>query len=402
MKGRNFKVYFVIFFALSSMLFFAPRRIDETKTYYAYFVSLFLLILLIALGFKKPEKNKFSTPVLLLVVSALISGVSAAFIWKQGLVDSFKAITFFMSYTLFFLLIMWEMRTEEIEKIVLVLALTYMVIDLFCFAFYPRIIFGDISWYENRGFPRLRLSGVGFLFLFSFYSLSQYFQKRKTIWLISVIASLIFIILTLTRTYIAISFVFLSLYAFRKTKNIYKIGVAFVIGVVFLIISQQDFFKILSNQTVTETSNFENDIRVRSAEFYLFEFSPNTFARIFGNGVPYSGSTYFSYMRYVTRNQGLFQSDIGYIGLYSQYGILTILAYLLIIIKTIRTSVPDEYLYCKYFLYFIFVISVIISSTFSTSFIIPILLALYLLSVKDISRPQKNISAEIGKTELTK
>jgi len=147
-----------------------------------------------------------------------------------------------------------------------------------------------------------------------------------------------------------------------------------------------NFFKLLSTQTVSETSNIENNVRVQAADFYLFHFSPNVFTKVFGNGVPEMRTSYGMYIWNIQMTKGFFMSDIGYIGLYSQFGLLAVLAYLLFISRTLKVKVPDEYLYCKYFLYYIFVISVIISSPFSNDFIIPIVLALYILASKDLSR----------------
>lgn len=386
MRNRNLKVYFIIIFCLSSVLFFSPTRININKAYYSYYALFSVVVLLIATGYKRPENSLFSTPILLLLIAAFISGFSATLFWNQSIIDSMKPLVFFMSYILYFLLVSWKFRMEDIEKIIVILAFMYIIIHTLTLLLYPQPIFGNISWADNRGFPRIRIPGTGFLFLLSFYSLGQYFQKRKFLWLFVFFITLIYIILTLTRTYIAISFIFLALYALHKSKNTNKIVAVLFITFVFFIISQMNFSKILTDQTISETNNIENIIRLKTADFYLHDFSPNAFTKIFGNGVAYYDSSYGYYMRYLMTEKGLHQTDIGYIGLYSQYGMLAILAYLIIIFRTVKVSVPEEYLYCKYFLYFIFVIGIIISSAFSTDFIIPILLALYILSSNDLSR----------------
>lgn len=346
-----------------------------------------MVVLLIITGYKKPYNNLFTAPISLLLIAALISGFSAKVFWDQSLIDSMKALIWFMSYILIFLLTIWKFRVVDIEKIIIILAVIFMLIYTISFYSYPVPRFGTVKWGDFRGgFPRILIPGVGFLFLFSFYSLGQYLQKRKLLWLFGFFISLVYIIMTLTRTYIAISFIFLALYALHKSKKLNKIGAVLVIALGFFIISQMNFFKLLSDRTISETNNIENNLRIKAADFYLFHFSPNTFTKIFGNGEPYMRSMYGQYIWKLQIEKGLYASDIGYIGLYSQYGILAILAYLIIIFRTIKVSVPEEYLFCKYFLYFIFIISIIISSTFSTDFIISILLALYILSSKDLSR----------------
>jgi hypothetical protein len=154
-----------------------------------------------------------------------------------------------------------------------------------------------------------------------------------------------------------------------------------------------NFFQLLVEETKVQTENMGNDIRVLSARFYLNDFSPDSFTRIFGNGEPSGKSNYLRYNYYLKEELGFYQSDVGYIGLYSKFGLLAILAYLLLIYRTLKISIPDEYLYCKYFLYFVFLISIIIDAPFNTSFIPSIVLAIYILYANDLSKSDKSKEA---------
>jgi len=380
MNTINKKIYFIIAFSLSAILFFSPVRVNVNKFYYLYYILFFIVLILLLFGYKKPDNNIFSVPIVMLIVAALISSLSATIFWHQSFIDSLKPLVFFMSYILYFLITSWKLSGKDIEKIIIVIGFLYIVVHTIALIYYPRPVFGNISWADQRGFHRIRITGTGFLFLFSFYSLGRYFREKKFLWLSLFFVTLIFIIFTVTRTYIAVSFLFIALFALHKSKSVYKIGAVLIMVVGILVISKMSFFKILSLETSTEIEKLDSNIRFKSADFYLHEFSPNTFTKVFGNGMAYYGSGYGAYMRYLSNIKGLYQTDIGYIGLYSQFGILALLAYLMIIVKTIKVSVSDEYLYVKYFLYFIFVISLIISSSFNTNFIISIILALYILS----------------------
>jgi hypothetical protein len=386
MKNKDWSIFFIILFSLSSIRFFYPWLININKVYYAYFILFFASVFLIIVNYKESDNNSFTAPIFLLLIAALISGLSATIFWNQNLYDSFKVLIFFMSYIFFFLLSSLKVRVQDIEKIIILIAVLYIVVYSVSYLVYPRQIFGMIMWYDNRGgFPRIIIPGAGYLFLFSFYSLSKFFQKHKYFWMIIFLITIVYIIMILTRTLIAISFIFLSLYALNKSKNFNKVLAVFIIASGILLISQMDFFKSLSDQTISQTSNFRNDIRFKAVDYFLNHFSPNAFTRIFGNGEPNPDSSYGNFMYHLEVEEGLFTSDIGYIGLYTKFGLLAILAYIIIIIKTIKTSVPHEFLYYKYFLYFVFVVSIIISSTFSADFIIPIVLALYAISSKDFS-----------------
>jgi hypothetical protein len=276
-------------------------------------------------------------------------------------------------------------HVKDIEKIIIILGLIYIIGYTISLYLFPFIIFGSEGGLD-RGFQTIVLSGTGFLFLFSFYSLSQYLGKRQFLWLVIFFISMIFIIMLLVRTLIIVSFILLTLYILRMSSFIKKIIAILLVGCFVYIITQFNFFQLLVNQTKNQTENVGNDIRVLSARFYLTDFSPEIFNKIFGNGEPAGGSNYSRYSYYLENELGFFQSDIGYIGLYSKFGILAILGYLILIFRTYKISVPSEYLYCKYYLYFIFLISVIIDAPFNNSFIPSIVLAIYVLHSKELSR----------------
>jgi hypothetical protein len=384
MRNKEFGILLVILFSLSSVLFFFPHGINISIAYYIYYALFFIAILYIILFTKGLINNVFSIPILLLLIAAIISGICAFLFWHQNLFNSFVALTFFLSYLLFFFLGSLKLSIRDVEKIIIILGILYISAHLYSFLSYPQLVFGQIRLDINRGFPRIILPGWGFLFLLSFYAMGKYLKTHLFFWLIMLIITIVFIILTLTRQLIAVSFLFLSLFALYKAKQLYKIGAVIVIASIFSIISQMSFFKLLSDQTISEASNFENNIRVKSAEFYLNNFSPNIFTKVLGNGEPYD-SAYNDYMTYLELGLGFFTSDIGYIGLYIKFGLLAIVAYLVLILRTIKIQASDDYLYCKYFLYFVFVTSILGNCTFSTDFIISIVLALYILSYKDLS-----------------
>ena len=122
--------------------------------------------------------------------------------------------------------------------------------------------------------------------------------------------------------------------------------------------------------------------RIKAVDYYINDFSPNSISEILGNGEAVGNNSYSKFIEYLQLERGLYTSDIGYIGLYVKLGILSILAYIAFIIRTFSASVQEEVLYCKYFLGFIFAISIIIDSTFNTSFIGSIMLSYYLLSIQ--------------------
>ena len=286
-----------------------------------------------------------------------------------------------MSYILFFLLLISDLTILTTEKLIIVLGILFMIVYGLTFFMYPAPLFGNTeSFTDERGFQRIPLTGAGFMFLLSFYSLSRYILRRRFRWLVIYLLTLVGIVMTLTRTYIAFSFLFSLLYMIHTSNFLTKVKAMMVIGLCVCMITQMTFFHLLVEETKSEAADKGNNIRIIAANYYFNNFSPNNLNRIFGNGQPYKETRYFNFVQIKEKIYGLYLSDIGYIGLYVKFGVLSILAYILLIYRTIRINIPEELLYCKYFLYFIFLISVIIDAPFNNSFIPAIVLSLYALS----------------------
>lgn len=395
MKNRGIKFYFTLFFCLSSIQFFGAAISSLSLVYYIYDGIFIITVLMVIVNYKKSYYKSFSIPVLLILIAELIAAFNATYSWGQDLVDSFKAILPYMAYLLFFLLIIWKFRDKEIEKIIVILGSAYIIVYLGSFLIYPTILFGNMGHGDDRGFQRIIINGFGFLFLFSFFSLSKYIINRKFLWLLIYLLSMVCIIMTLTRTLIFFSILFSAVFILRKSSNFTKIMAVLAGALCFYIIIQMNFYKLLVAETHSELSDVKDNIRVQAIDYYLNDFSPNLFSKIVGNGQPYSNknSSYTKFVDYLEDGRGLYTSDIGYIGLYVKFGILAIFSYLIFIYKTLKTSVSIENLYCKYFLIFIFAISFIIDAPFDTSFIPAIVLATYVLYSKDLSRTDNNESS---------
>ncbi|MCD6579627.1 hypothetical protein J7L48_09115 [bacterium] len=201
------------------------------------------------------------------------------------------------------------------------------------------------------------------------------------------IITLVFIIMTLTRTLIAISFIFSVLFILRKSSNLKKILSVVVIIISIYFISQMSFVRIMMRETEKQTAHWENDIRVRSADYFLHHFSPTTVAKIFGNGQPYQNTHYDYFVGQILgKRYGYFTDDIGYIGIYVTFGILAIIALFLVFYRMVKIKLPDEYEYIRYFMYFIFITSIIIGVAISPDYIPSIVFAIYIMSSKDLSQ----------------
>ncbi len=123
-----------------------------------------------------------------------------------------------MSYILFFLLATFRFEKKDSEKLIVLLGIFFIIIFLFTFAIYPKILFGQIDQHdETRGFQRIRTDGIGYLFLLSFFSLSEYILKRKALMLLSLFAyTSVYHNVAYTNLYYIFSVIFIIFYIEKK------------------------------------------------------------------------------------------------------------------------------------------------------------------------------------------
>lgn len=387
----NLKIFFVVLFCLATIFFFSPSFIDYSYQYYLYYLHFIVLVTFLAYSINKLKMDIFSVPFLFILIGIFLSCIVASFSWSQSMFSSVIAILPYLSYLLYFLLLVWKLDVRDVEKVILVMGILFAGAYIIAFVTFPDSLFGGIyaeKHSEERGFQRIVMPGIGFLFLFSFYAIGQYMQRKKFKWILLFLFSIILIIMTLTRTLIVGSFILLTLYILRSSKFVFKLFAVLIVTGLVILITQLEIFKIMTDMTVQQFENFESDFRVRSFKFFLGEFSPNLACKIFGNGLSGVDTWYNLYMEYLARRLGYYTSDIGYFGFYVTHGIITVAAFFVIIYRTIRLSVPKDRLYSKYFLYFVFIISIIIDTPFNVYWIPSIVLAVYIISSKKEEKMQ--------------
>ena len=126
------------------------------------------------------------------------------------------------------------------------------------------------------------------------------------------------------------------------------------------------------------TSQGENYIRVKAAKYFLFDFSPSYFNTVFGNGTPYSGKTeYGVFSEYLNKKRGFYLSDLGLIGFYAMFGVLSILGYIMIWTKAFQIRLPDKYRYLKYYLWFLLISGFTSDTVYGYNYLITTVFVLY-------------------------
>ena len=247
---------------------------------------------------------------------------------------------------------------------------------------FGKSLWGD-EFTESRGITRIIFPGGGVFVLTSFIAINKLTSKNKLkwLWLILAVCGIIIPILQVTRQFIA-GIILLYLYHALRTLNITKKLLIFgsLIGVFFYLSTiDNPIVTGLMESTKSDASLGSDYIRVLAGDYFLFDFSPNLITSIFGNGVPYTGtSNYGLYLDMLNVNQYFFLSDVGVIAVYVMFGIPAIIGFIIIWIKSFTIPLPKEYQYLKYYLWFLLLTSLTWYTTYHYHYLIITLFVLYM------------------------
>ncbi len=315
---------FALMVTLGSLLIFLYQRFDRIHQNFTYeiLVSLFAFNLAIVGAYTFHQQNPGLT------------------FWVQ------RYSLFFFTY---FFLHAIRFNVKEIERIIFIMGMIYIVFFLIQYALYPRIIF-NIRIDEARGTTRIFLQGGAFATLAYFMGLYYFTTTQKPIYGIVSLLFFITIILQGTRQnllligFATIVFILVS----KRVKSKALIMLLLVLLAIPVFYFFQDIFMNLIAISEKQSAQQEDDVRIKAIRFFVGDFFPSPFAYLMGNGDSHMASKYgMEVWKYKIVN-GLFQSDIGILGDFSKYGVFFILGVILIYIKIFRLKLT-RFIYIKYY-----------------------------------------------------
>lgn len=343
----------VFFIFLASAYLFKFSLIPGQMGLIVGFGSCVLMLLTIILTsiYDRGKKFKQQSGIIIgLIFLALLFGVYGAK-WghNQNFLLSLWAPSYLYFYLFYFFLHSIRMRTEELERLIIIMAILYLLIYFFQYAIYPKILFGARADVE-RGTVRIFIPGGTFAGFIYYYFLHKALTTEKKIYAVYCLIYFAVPLLQGTRssTTVLLFGTLLFILFSRQVKS--KIAVTILMlafsAVVFIIF--KDIIMNLINVSESQASQDDDDIRVKASKFFLYEFSPTTLNYWIGNGESHGASTYGMKIFFYKEYFGYYQSDIGLIGEYSKYGILWIICVFLVFRKLFITKIAPSYGYIKY------------------------------------------------------
>lgn len=358
----------------------------------ALFYGTVLLSLILALNFysfnyaeNRRYKNIFYA-LGFLFFALILSSLSGWYFHGQNPLTGLFAARYFAFYLLFFLLCLFAPSKEFILKLILILALGYILVFSIQLVIYPYQIvpFGSIEDFD-RGLLRVRVEGVGFLTLGGLLALNHYLRYKKPLFLTFFIVALVYIFLLGFRTLIlayllsALFLIFLLYKSDLRKMLMAVISLSFLMFVFYFSGVLDDYYEIISERTIEQIEMGDDYIRFQTFDFLFNYVSPGWEALIFGNGVANEHSAYGKILIGLGADRlGYIVADLGLIGYVFYFGIFGIVAFLAIYLRVIFSSGGEHTMAIRAFFVYLLISSFTTAEIFRAGMFGVSMIALYL------------------------
>ncbi len=354
--------------------------------------AMILVVLVVKEIYGKGEtvKQNFRNPLFLIFTGVFLSMIIAQAYHHQSYIITAWAQRSMYYYLFYFFLHFLKPDIKDIEKIILTVGVVYAISYLIQFIIFPTILF-DVRQDVERGTIRIFIPGSSFMSIALFYCLNRFYTTNKLYNVFLVLLFLSILILQGTRNSLAATFlaIILSLIFSQVIRSRYVIYFLIVLSIIPVFVLFQDIFQDMMELSQRQSRNFEGDVRVRAAIFYLTDFFPNALAYIFGNGEFHGSSIYGMRIFAYQVGYGFYHSDIGIIGEFSKYGLFFLVGVFMIFYKIFRAKLKPEYIYIKYYMFRTLLV-IPFGSSFTAAFsVATICVLLYIIDKSNYETIQK-------------
>lgn len=325
----------------------------STRFYELYFInvkinfdiiSLIISLLLIFITFVKQSSNKIPYKIVkhfiwYYITAVLLSTLVALLDWGQDIITSIIASRFILWLSFGYFLIKFQITYDQLYKALKLFTIGYLLLV------YLSYISSTMEQLfrappENMEYDKGKIFiGIEFIVLFFYIEfvkiLETQNQKLKDIIFLCII--LYAIILTDNRTTI-FSLLIISTLTFIFSKNIkliYKIGLSVIIFSTSSILLY-DSLSPLFDETINDINEPEYN-RIKAFNYFIYEFNKSWYSFFLGNGFASSKNLYGIIIDDLKTN-GMYQSDLGLLGQWSMFGLLSIYA----VVKNLWVVIKDK------------------------------------------------------------
>ncbi|MBN2215325.1 MAG: hypothetical protein JW723_13890 [Bacteroidales bacterium] len=391
-----FKNILVVIIILVSLSFFELKLISNEFISKIQFAILPLMLIyyffLIVYDNGQRIVSRFRIEIILIWIAVILSMFGAYYFHHQNFGITAIAQRAMYFYIFYFLLLKIKCKPELLVKTIFFISLLLIIIYLFQTIIYPHEILYSKMGYD-RGTLRIFIPGLGYLVIAYFYTLNRFLNNLHYKYLIFCFAALVIFILSGTRQLLGSIFLItmINLIVSKKIKSrfaIYFISGLAIISVFYIF---KDIIIELIDVTFSKGKSFKHDVRIQAVVFFMTKLFPNKLSYIIGNGVSGGHSSFDLMLEYYAEVFGYYQSDIGIFGGYSKFGILFVIANIIILARISFMRLPENYRFLRY-ANFINVLTILTGDVMSVLHgIVLISVMLYLI---DVSKYQPKLHPE--------
>jgi len=344
----------------------------------------FFILLVFTLGNFSYKKGIFIKPIKYIIYSLFLAIIPCVMFWDQSLVQSFIAVAPFSYFLLFLFLIKARINRELIVKTILVCAYISLIAFTYQFVFPETVLFGlKEEIIEDRGISRIVFPAEGFMFFALFYYLNKLGRNFKLKYLLLFLPFFLMMLVQVTRMYY-LAFGLIAIYHFMiKSKLLFRIVIIsiFIFCYSFFYNSGNKTIEGIRNANDVDVERKEDNIRLISATYFLFEFPKDPINYFLGSGAYNYNSSYGKKILNLNENEFFYLEDIGILKGYVLFGVLFVLGYVLIFIKSFTMKIPHNQLYLQYFIWMILILSFTTRANTNAGFGVVLVSVLYLFEL---------------------
>lgn len=362
---RNGLLLFIILCSISFFeIRFIPIQLLKALEFAGIGMMSGMLIINLVYGKGPGIKKNFTFEIGLILTSVVLS-MFGAYVYHQQPFAITAVVQRYMYFFLFYFLL-HQLRPEpnDLLRLIIYLGITYALIYFAQYFLYPTQILHSKTA-QARGTVRIFFPGAIYLFLSLFLGLYLFFATHKYKYIAIVLAGVFVTILLGTRqVLIPIIFLIIMYILFsKKVKSKFAVFTLAALSLIPLYFMFEGIFISLLEVSKEQSQNAEDDIRIRAMKYYIFDFFPNSFSYIIGNGESSSNSIFGIKVNQVKEFFGYYQSDIGLIGDFSKFGLLYIVGQLVSMIRIVTWKLDEKMAFIKLMIW-----SMIITMATSGSF----------------------------------
>lgn len=322
----------------------------------------------------KKQETSIATLVKCILIMFICSIGVGLYFWHQDPYQGLRGIlATYMPLLTFFLLSKKNISTQTVVNSFILICIFHGIAQVIDIATFPHHIFGNsgrediersLKEMENRGTYRFLIPGADSVVFLIFFIIVSFRNNIKAfLWLIPLIA-LLFI--RGTRTPALATLLLAIVYWVWKMENIRTKAIAFAFILISIIFIRNNlhsedsilnkYIELTETQIESNTEGNEN-VRLLMSIYYLTDFNGgNSGKDIFGNGVPGIKGAYHDKVQQLSDDLGFYTCDVGFVQIFSEFGYVGLIIYLILLIAVLCTRIDSRYDYAKLMVIYCFLI----------------------------------------------